>query len=188
MDELELARAQLRNEERRREYLATHYHNALLHAVKLQDALERILKTSGEHSVVGKIAKDALDQGNAPPPEPSGVIKIPRRFEGRYFDVRMTSKFADVTPEAIFAWERTEDTDREQLRAAGRIIGQRIFPGLVNMVTGEWQSIREVRAQDGPHRGTAFKVASWPNETTCEVEVLMEYDLTESRFTGRAWP
>jgi hypothetical protein len=42
MDELELLQARLRNEERRREVLATHYHNALLYGVKLRDALEQI--------------------------------------------------------------------------------------------------------------------------------------------------
>lgn len=114
--------------------------------------------------------------------------KIPRRFEARYQDIRQIPRFADITTEMVLAWEQTETTIRERRRAAGEIIGQRIFPGLVDMKKGEFQYIREVRAQDGPHAGLRLKVASWPSAPTdCEIEYPMEYDLAEKRFTGRDW-
>jgi len=114
--------------------------------------------------------------------------EISRRFEGRYQNVRDLPAFSDITSEMMLAWERDEEDDREQRRNDGQLVAVRVFPGLIRLETGECQRIREVAAQDGPHKGTRFKVASWPNDTEVEVAILREYDLAEMRFTGRPWP
>lgn len=64
-------KARIKNEEERRELLATHYHNANLYAVKLRDVLEKIRQAAefdeNPDKKIAKLAKEALDDKLRPP-------------------------------------------------------------------------------------------------------------------------
>jgi hypothetical protein len=110
--------------------------------------------------------------------------KVPRRYEGRYRNVKEVSKYADVDLKTILRWEQSMRTPKDETR----IPIQRIWPGLYNLETGDTMTIREIVAQDGNHKGQRFRLNLWEQTQEHEIKIEMEYDLVEGRFTGACWP
>lgn len=115
------------------------------------------------------------------------LSRVTRKCEGRYQDVREIPRFQNVSLVEALEWEKAQEVKRQKLRDEGKIVGVRVFMGLVKIDTGEWQKVREVVAQDGPHQGRRFKVATWPNSPEYEISIEMEYDLVNNRFTNVPW-
>lgn len=110
------------------------------------------------------------------------LASIPARFECRYFPVSEVPMFAHVTRAHIEEWEADLARRRET-----ELVAQRIWPGLVNLATGDTQSIRLVIASSGPHRGTAFRVSSWRrNPDDYRIEIGLEWDIANQR-AGVIW-
>ena len=92
MSEIDVLKAQVKNEEDRRKLLAKHYHNALLHGVKLKDALERVLKEckSPDHSdasvMIMKIEALVEDALKLPHPEAIMSKRQSERLRAQYGD------------------------------------------------------------------------------------------------------
>lgn len=111
----------------------------------------------------------------------AALSMVPRLFECRYRNVLEMEHFKHVTLEMIKVWETTP-TSGIQVR--------RVWPGLFNLKTGDQMSIREVVGRDGayPVKGARFRVSTWDNDPEYTIEVPMEYDLKNERFTGHQWP
>lgn len=112
---------------------------------------------------------------------------VPRLFECRYQNVLETERFKDVTLDMLREWQQADES-----------IARRIWPGLVDMVTGDAQDIREIRGRgtgpEGgwvssahPYQGIGFRLTTWRQKDDYTIEVPMEWDLREGRFTGRLW-
>jgi hypothetical protein len=118
------------------------------------------------------------------------LAKIPRRFECRYRDVQEMDKFKDhVTLEMLIEWERA-DMERRKTE----LWGQRIWPALYNIETGDSQNTREIVGRPPAlggvpnFNGIRFRLSTWKKNPEVTIEVPMEYDLLENKFTGHAWP
>lgn len=105
--------------------------------------------------------------------------QIPVRFECRYFPVAEVPQFADVTRQHIEEWE----ADLEERRKT-QIVAQRIWPALMNLQTGDSQSIRLVVASRGPHIGTGFRVSSWKQNPEYLIEIGLEWDIQSQQTIG----
>lgn len=111
------------------------------------------------------------------------LAKVPRLFECRYRDVREVPKFACVTREMLFKWDR----ERRQDPSLNSVI-QRIWPGLCDLETGDAQKIREIRGRGHDiFNGIAFRLSTWDLKDEHTIEVPMEYDLQKNAFTGQLW-
>jgi hypothetical protein len=117
----------------------------------------------------------------------AALANIPRKFEGRWTPIAEVPHLAGVTPEHIRAWEEAAHREAEERQAAGQIVARRVFSPLFNLQTGDSQNVREVRGRD-EFQGHTFKVASWRQAGGIEIEVNMEYDLQNNRYTGHEWP
>lgn len=109
-----------------------------------------------------------------------GQVRV--RFECRYFPVSEVPEFADVTRADIEQWE----ADLARRREGGGVIGQRVWPALMNFDTGDVQNIREVVASSGPYRGIRFRVSSWQKNPEYVIEIALEWDLG-SKTRGAVW-
>ena len=107
------------------------------------------------------------------------LTALPVLFECRYFPVSEVSAYADVTREQVEQWE----ADLQERRKTA-VVGQRIWPGLIDLQTGNTQHIRQVIATNGPHKGTPFRVSSWDVRGEFTIEVGLEWDLMEQRAGG----
>jgi len=113
------------------------------------------------------------------------LAQIPRHFECRYRNIaEMPERFPDVTLTQLLEWERAQLAPRNE----GRIIGQRIWPALFNIKTGDSQTTREIRVSEGPYRGTNFRLSTWRTDPEVIIEVPMEYDLRQNTWTNAPWP
>jgi hypothetical protein len=108
---------------------------------------------------------------------------VPVRFECRYFPVSEVPEFADVTRADIEEW--SADLARRR-REGGGIIGQRVWPALMNLRTGDVQNIREVVASSGAYRGIRFRVSSWTESPEYRIEIGLEWDLVNGT-RGAVW-
>jgi hypothetical protein len=104
---------------------------------------------------------------------------LPVLFQCRYFPVSEVPEYADVTREQVEQWE----ADFQERRKT-QVLGQRIWPGLFDMETGDQYCIRQVRATSGPHQGTPFRFSSWHNKPEHLIEVGLEWDLTQQKRGG----
>jgi len=105
---------------------------------------------------------------------------LPRLFECRYRNIQELPGFADVTLEKLLEWEAV------QLNPKGEVffpVGQRIWPGLYNLETGDSQKTRQII---GP-RGT-FRLSTWRKDPEVIIDTPMEWDLTTSTWTGHRYP
>jgi hypothetical protein len=119
---------------------------------------------------------------------------VPRRYQERWLDVTKLAeagskdlrvvRAADVTIDMVLAWERIGEAETI---ARGDLRVRQIWPALCRIETGEWQSIRSVRGRDA-HLGMLFRVSTWPSSPAdAVVEISMEYDSIDKRFTGNLW-
>ena len=124
--------------------------------------------------------------------------KIPRLFEMRMLNiVALGTRFEDITPEQLKVWDAEEDAAK---RARGdQVFARRVFAPLFNLETGDSTHTIEVkgrsekpgvitRERPPEYVGVPFRLTYWkqrPQDFT--IEVPMEYDLREGRFTDRIW-
>ena len=127
------------------------------------------------------------------------LAKVPRRWEMRMQNIsELGDRFAAVTPERVREWEAADERRREL--APYRFIARRVFSPLFNLETGETTSTIEVKGRDGhdpnilrrgcppEYVGITFRMTWWNQKPEdCTIEVPMEYDLREGRFTGQLW-
>jgi hypothetical protein len=106
---------------------------------------------------------------------------LPVLFECRYFPVSEVPAYADVTRAHIEQWEAA----LAELRKAA-VVAQRIWPALIDLKTGDTQSIRAIVASSGPHIGTPFRVSSWESKPEYLIEVGLEWDIM-SQTAGGVW-
>lgn len=107
---------------------------------------------------------------------------LPVLFECRYFPVSEVPKYADVTRAQVEEWE---EAFRERRKTQG-FLAQRIWPALIDLETGDRQSIREVKATSGPHQGTPFRVSSWQRKPDYLIEIGLEWDIMQQK-AGDVW-
>lgn len=110
---------------------------------------------------------------------------VARRYESRYRDIKEMPEYADVDLETLLRWEQGMKAPDGVFKG---MFVQQVWPGLFNLETGDSMSIRQVIAQDGPHKGRRFQLHLWKQSGEHEVKIEMEYDLIEGRFTGACWP
>ena len=106
--------------------------------------------------------------------------KIPRKFECRYQNVQNTKRFIDITLEQVLRWEKEND-EKE-----GTNLFRRIFPGLINIETGDYQNVREVKGRE-QFSGIPFQLSTWQDSHEYEIKVPMAYDLTCQCYTNELW-
>lgn len=104
----------------------------------------------------------------------------PRQFECRQRDIKeLPDRFGGITLEQVLEWDKTSRKPTE-----GNPLGvQRIFVGLVNMETGDWQRNREVRSP----KGQKFIVSTWDKDPEYSIKVYWEWDTQKSEWTNRPW-
>lgn len=110
---------------------------------------------------------------------------IPRKAECRYVDIKELPQYQDVTLDQVRVWE----ANLAERRKDG-LVAQRIWPGLYKLddsgkLTEDVQSIRQVIASEGPHKGVAFRVSTWKQDPEYTIEVPMEFDLVGQKLLGR---
>lgn len=112
---------------------------------------------------------------------------IPVRYECRYIPLGELEPFSDVTQQQVEEWE----IEWKQAKRS-KMVGRRIWPGMINLRTNEVQEIRQVMATSGPHRGVNFRVSSWSgvegedHNPEFLIEVPMEWDRVE-QVLGGVW-
>lgn len=105
-----------------------------------------------------------------------------RFFECRYRNItELPERFPDITIENLREWESQPPSN-----ALGVPV-RRVFSPLFDLETGDSQSVREIRGQ-GTYASVRFRLSTWRLRPEVLIEVPMEYNLTEQRFTGREWP
>ena len=110
-----------------------------------------------------------------------------RYYTKRSRNIKNTIQFKEITLDQILQWEIVDNHRRQELRASGKLVGQRIGVGLVNISTGEWQNVREVCGHD-KFEGYRFMVSTWPSKSDdYEITISMEYDLIKQEFTDEIW-
>lgn len=119
------------------------------------------------------------------------LADVPRLFECRYRPTSEVKGFEALTMEMLKEWETKPDPFHTRLDGTNPPIARRIWPGLYNLETGDSQNIYEVQAWTNapyPYRSRRFRVSTWRQDPEFAIELAMEYDLREGRFTGRHWP
>ncbi len=109
------------------------------------------------------------------------LTALPVLFECRYVPIAEHPPCADVTRAQIEEWEATFERERWQATA---LIAKRVWPGLMDLETGDAQNVREVRATSGEHLGTRFRVSSWRQRPDFLVEVPIEWDVAGQKSLG----
>lgn len=115
---------------------------------------------------------------------------IPRHYECRYVNISEIPELAHIRLDQVLEWERWERWERkaeEQAQQQDGLQMRRVFPGMVNVKTGDCQNVREIRGVVD-YKSYTFKVSTWTNKSEFSIEVPREYDLIEKRFTGLDWP
>lgn len=111
----------------------------------------------------------------------AALSALPVLFERRYVPVSEHPLYRDVTRADVERWEAEFEGHRWQTTA---ILGKRIWPGLMDLETGDAQSVREVRATSGEHLGTRFRVSSWRLRPDFLIEIAIEWDLIKQARVG----
>lgn len=96
------------------------------------------------------------------------LAKVTKRFEGRYLDIRKVSQFSKVTPDMVLRWAFQNH--------------RTVWPGYVDSKTGA--VVKQILGA-GDFEWHRFRLTQSKEEN--HIEVLMEYDLIEGRFTDRPW-
>jgi hypothetical protein len=109
------------------------------------------------------------------------LATIPKKYECRYEDVQKLPNFSDITLDIVLEWEKEGD---EEPKSALR--GKRIWPGLFNTKTGDAQNIREVRGR-GNRSWLRVRLQTWKKDPEYKIELPMEFDLLEGKYTGDVW-
>jgi len=109
----------------------------------------------------------------------------PRLFECRHRNImELSERFPDLSVGTLLDWESQPAEPPPTLFGAPI---RRVFAPLFNLETGDSQTIREIRGQ-GQYASVRFRLTTWRLCTEVIIEVPMEYNLVEQRFTGHEWP
>lgn len=110
------------------------------------------------------------------------LAKVPKKFEPRWVSVTELPQFQNLTLEEVLGWELEDRRANE-----GKLQVQRIWPGMVNMETGDTFSLRQVKGR-GRFSGVFFQVGTWSMTTErYTIKVEMEVDLQTGKLTGHHW-
>ncbi len=111
------------------------------------------------------------------------LSQIPRRYECRYRNINELAFCKDITLEKVLQWEQEEVT---QAWKEGRPLIKRIFFPLFDLENGDTFHSREVKGKS-PFSFYRFKVSTWYKSPEYTIELPMEYDLVENKWTGAIW-
>lgn len=108
----------------------------------------------------------------------TALNQIPRKFEPHYRDIKELPHFANITLEEILKWEK--------IHLNVPIPIQQIFPGLINLNTGDNQHIRIVPGLDN-YKGYKFQLSTWKINPEYKIALCMEWDLIKNDWSGNLW-
>lgn len=131
----------------------------------------------------------------------AAFAKVPRIFEGRWQDIKeLGDRFKDVTLEKLQAWEAEDERIKQSSDSPWVRNVRRVFSPLFNVKTGDSTNTREVRgrSEGNPafdpikmkypeYVGVTFRLTTWRVSPEYDVQVEMEWNLREDRYTGRIW-
>lgn len=114
------------------------------------------------------------------------IESIPIKFEGRYRNIKEIERFNKLTSNIVLKWEK----DRfEECKRENKLIFQKIITSEPNLEFGVYLFSREIVGQD-EYKGYKFKLSTWPEHLFFNediVEIKMEYDCINDKFTGEIW-
>jgi hypothetical protein len=101
--------------------------------------------------------------------------KIPKKYEPRWISIYDIPRFKDLTLERVLKWEKGHES-----------FCQRIWPGLVDLETGDCFCIRGVPGLE-EFTGIFFQVGTWNKRPDFSIKVEVEYNLQTGLPTGEFW-